>query len=444
MGRGLSFKIAGIPVRVDPSFLLIIAFLGFALPSLELIVAWVVLVFVSILVHELGHALAFRAYGQQSTIQLYGFGGLTTGARLSPGRSIVVSLAGPLSGILILGVPAVVLEQTMSLDDPFWVEVVALTVWVNVFWSLVNLLPILPLDGGNVTMSTLHLITGRDQERATRIVSIVVAGVGALVALSAGFVFGALFAGIFMFMNVSAIGKRRTSQHDQLLAQGHQLLQKSDTRGAIEAGQAILADRADGATAVKAVELQAWGWLAEGNIANARLALAQIPSGGSPSSMLQGALALSTGHTDEGLALLTYGLVNEEGGPHTLFGVLQAAHLGQAVPLAEELLVMSDGRGVEAASLLGSLLHHVGQYDAAAGVGNLLYRDGRAPKAQTAYNVACSLARAGRNDDSLGWLGVAVDEGWTDVGQLTGDDDLVGVRAMPGFAPLRSRLAPVL
>ena len=64
---------------------------------------WVVAVFLSVLVHEMGHALAIRALGVQPWITLYGMGGLTShrGGRLPPKTQILVSLAGPAAGFAL-------------------------------------------------------------------------------------------------------------------------------------------------------------------------------------------------------------------------------------------------------------------------------------------------------------------------------------------------------
>lgn len=98
----LRFSVLGIPVRVHPMFWLVGALLGSgAGPQLGVIAIWIGCLFVSILVHELGHALAARSFGWPPDIVLHGFGGF---ARYSPGfgytrrRAIWISFAGPLAG----------------------------------------------------------------------------------------------------------------------------------------------------------------------------------------------------------------------------------------------------------------------------------------------------------------------------------------------------------
>ena len=98
------FSLFGIPVRIGLGFWLMTFFFGFRSDrplgaGLRAAIAWTAIVFVSILLHELGHALAARRFGARPSIKLHAFGGLTyTGVHLSRLRQIVISLAGPFMG----------------------------------------------------------------------------------------------------------------------------------------------------------------------------------------------------------------------------------------------------------------------------------------------------------------------------------------------------------
>ena len=109
----LHFSLAGIPVRVHPLFWLIAVLFGLSSNLIQLLI-WVAVVFFSILIHELGHALAFRRYGMSSSIVLYWGGGLTVpeavrwgygsaNVSLSPNQEILISLAGPFAGFMLAG-----------------------------------------------------------------------------------------------------------------------------------------------------------------------------------------------------------------------------------------------------------------------------------------------------------------------------------------------------
>lgn len=209
----LRFSVAGIPVRVHPLFWLIAVLLGFTADLLQLLI-WVVVVFVSILIHELGHALAFRRYGQRSRIILHFAGGLTVpepvpwaggwaNVGMRPGQDVLVSLAGPGAGFLfaalviaavnVMGGSVVTtwllgfIPLPVMAVLPFGGRVIGLAatmlLWVNVFWGLINLLPIQPLDGGHVARHVLVRTDPIDGMRKALWVSVIAGGLAALVGL---------------------------------------------------------------------------------------------------------------------------------------------------------------------------------------------------------------------------------------------------------------------
>ena len=113
--------------------------------------------FVSVLVHELGHALLQRAFGGRPQIVLYALGGvaMTESAPRSWWRNVVVALAGPLAGFALAGVSAGLLSQFGGSINLFLGNGLEFLVLVNVLWGVVNLLPVYPLDGGHVARELL-------------------------------------------------------------------------------------------------------------------------------------------------------------------------------------------------------------------------------------------------------------------------------------------------
>jgi stage IV sporulation protein FB len=180
----LHFSVLGIPVRIHPMFWLVTAILGSAGSSVspESLLLWVLAVFISILVHELGHALAFRRFGFQPWITLYGMGGLASSnaRRIDPRTDIWISLAGPGAGFALAAVivslmrlgghpvefhfgwPQIVHWRFDSLFNLRLVTLVNNLLFVNIWWGLVNLLPIYPLDGGRVARDVLDLSNPRE------------------------------------------------------------------------------------------------------------------------------------------------------------------------------------------------------------------------------------------------------------------------------------------
>ena len=159
----IEFRLLGIPIRIHLWFWLMALWLWSLSPEegwLGLIV-WVAVVFQGIIMHELGHALAGRAFGKSPRIELVALGGLTWWEQqepLGPGRNLIVSAAGPAVGIVI-GSASLVLADILAVPDPSFARYVFRSVvWVNLGWGLLNLLPIMPLDGGNIVAALFDFV----------------------------------------------------------------------------------------------------------------------------------------------------------------------------------------------------------------------------------------------------------------------------------------------
>jgi len=203
----MRFALGGFPVQIHWTFFLVAALLGFN-NDLRVLLVWVGVVFVSVLLHEMGHAFVGRRYGMHPEILLYGMGGLTswrTGRRLTRGQSILVSVAGPATGLLLGAIVWGITLIDMPELNPLGRMTLGSLLWVNIMWSLLNLLPILPLDGGNVMRSAVHIFKGGVDERLPRQISVAGAAAGAAVALLYGMTFAAIFAGYLAFYNYQAL-----------------------------------------------------------------------------------------------------------------------------------------------------------------------------------------------------------------------------------------------
>jgi Zn-dependent protease len=184
----VNFRVLRFPVRVHPFFWIFTALLGASVLEdygVLFLLVWIAVVLVSILVHELGHALAFRRFGVDSHIVLYAFGGLAVPWSHVNGRwrRIVVSLAGPFAGFVLCGVlwgsnqlsPWVPDRGAFGAKpDPLWYAYIAL-VWVNLVWGIFNLLPVFPLDGGQVSQEVCGALWRRNGQRIALQISFVVA-----------------------------------------------------------------------------------------------------------------------------------------------------------------------------------------------------------------------------------------------------------------------------
>jgi Zn-dependent protease len=194
-----TFRLFGIPVTIRPSFLVIAALIGFtSRRPIVYLVAFVAIVFVSILIHELGHAITARSYGAEVEIELNGIGGLTSWSvpdkELGPGQRALVAAAGSGVGVLFGGI--------VWLFDRFtgpYVEVagfvVSTLIAVNVLWGLLNWLPIRPLDGGHLFTSLLQKVIPTRAEVIANVVFFITAAGALAWALWAQRIFLALIAG---------------------------------------------------------------------------------------------------------------------------------------------------------------------------------------------------------------------------------------------------------
>ncbi len=196
---GVSFgRIAGIPILVSPWWFVIAAFITvqFAptvaarFPSLPrgasyaVALAFVLLLYGSVLLHELGHALVARALGlpvRRIVLQL--LGGVSEIAKEpdTAGREYLVSIAGPMISVLLTGVGFAVMFTLHG--DGVARALVGEFAIANGLVAVFNLLPGLPLDGGRVLRAAVWHLCG-DPLRATRAAGMVGRGLAVLVALA--------------------------------------------------------------------------------------------------------------------------------------------------------------------------------------------------------------------------------------------------------------------
>src|SRR5262245_61978526 len=196
----LRFRFLGVPVRIHPIFWLATVVLGWQPHRLPAVLLWVACVFVSILVHEYGHALMAKAFDCSPSIVLWGLGGLcySEGERQTPGRRLAVVLAGPGAGFVLFGLVVLVASVGFGLttvdqfhalaggegENNYLFQAYRNLVWINLLWGLVNLLPMWPLDGGQATQILLSLVDRARGQRWSHVVSLLVSGVLAIVVIT--------------------------------------------------------------------------------------------------------------------------------------------------------------------------------------------------------------------------------------------------------------------
>lgn len=241
----LRFRIGSVPVTVNPWFWLISLLLsgvGQGTTGVSIVIG-VAVVFISILIHELGHAVAMIHYGERVRIVLYGMGGLAIndgfgawdGARRGSRRSyiqqIIISFAGPLAGFLLAGLVLLVVAAFgwhiifLSWDprsgfvtavpgsQEQYNAVVLTFVWrmlgINIMWGLINLLPVYPLDGGQISRAVFMMFDYRNGQANSLWLSLIAGAGMALLGLQSGNLWLAYLFGMLAFGSWQALQQFR-------------------------------------------------------------------------------------------------------------------------------------------------------------------------------------------------------------------------------------------
>lgn len=186
-----------IPIAIHPFFWLFAALVGWLYgQSVTGMLIWMGIIFFSVLIHEFGHALTAVFFRQKAKIQLVAFGGLTSydgGPVLKFWQQFIIVLNGPLFGFGLCLFSFLLLKTPLP---PMGIAIFKASFIANFFWSAVNLLPVLPLDGGQLLRIALEGFFGVKGFRASLLIGALLAGLIAC----ASFVFGYFIAGAFFFL----------------------------------------------------------------------------------------------------------------------------------------------------------------------------------------------------------------------------------------------------
>ena len=228
----IRFTLFSIPVRIHPIFWVIAAIMGMNAGRISEVLIWVLAVFLAILLHEFGHALVMRFYGLRPWVVLHGMGGIacydTSQLNYSRAntwiRQIAISVAGVTVGFLLviilvgvfvaLGhsfimVAGINTDQVLRINRTgfdtwshpglditgiyvaisgikphFLAELFNDLLYICLIWGVVNLLPVYPLDGGQISREILLRFNARDGIRRSLLLSMTTAAILAAFALA--------------------------------------------------------------------------------------------------------------------------------------------------------------------------------------------------------------------------------------------------------------------
>lgn len=241
-----------IPLTIHPFFWVFAAIIGW-ITSQTLIgmLIWVGIIFFSVLFHEYGHALTAVFFKQKARIQLVALGGLTMfeGPKLKFWQQFIITFNGPLFGFILC------LAATFLLRFPFpplILKILTATQYANLFWTVVNLLPVMPLDGGQLLRIVLEASFGIKGFRASLLIGTILSALFAFYFFMVqAFLLGAFFF-LFAYQSFDSWRKSRFATRDdreesnkELMIQAEEALQegkKEEAKRALEE----LRDKASG------------------------------------------------------------------------------------------------------------------------------------------------------------------------------------------------------
>jgi Zn-dependent protease len=460
----IRFRFAGVPVTIHLSHLLISgliawSFVGWKLGATswprEILantdhpahdrtavlvwLGWTSLVTLSVLVHELGHAVATRIFGGKPQIHLIGLGGRTMVEgveHMDWWQEVLITLAGPAAG-LALGVFAggVAWAGGASLPDAVRYFGTGLF-FANLSWTILNLLPITGLDGGVITTLVLTRAFGRAGFLLAQVLAIALAGVVMVWAFATAQPLLAMLVG---FMLLRTFGNISAYQRGELPA-GHAA---HPLTAVVERAEALYRER-------KLTEAQV---IAQGVVESA-----QTPSLlRSRAHVLLGWIALKEGNGRRALDHFSQ-VQGLEVPPHALaagFSLVGDEH--RAIPLweraaktaSDDLLLheyagalIRGGREAEARTIphvqmarafsAAERVHYVRkEYEQAAKAAEAAFHE--APQPALAYTAACAWALANKPDDAMRLLALAAQAGFRDAAEARADPDLRSLRGRPEF-----------
>jgi Zn-dependent protease len=226
-----------IPIAIHPFFWFLAGFIGwFYTRTFSGMLIWIGIIFFSVLIHEFGHALTAIAFRQKAQIQLVALGGLTSfeGPKLRFWQQFLITFNGPLFGFFLFLFASLLLQMDLS-GFPVVFGILKATQMANLFWTIINLLPVLPLDGGQLLRISLEAAFGLKGFKAALLVG---AAIAVLISfyffIVQSFLIGAIFF-LFAFQSFDSWRRSRFATMSDREDENRQLLMRGEI--ALKAGK---------------------------------------------------------------------------------------------------------------------------------------------------------------------------------------------------------------
>lgn len=441
-------KVLGIPTKIEPSFLVLALFIAASRGlNLPLLLEWLVVVFISVLLHELGHALVARHFGLSPQITLYSMGGLTSWSdvtEIAPPKHLAISLAGPAAGFLLGGVlflarPALLRAVPSELLTIAYHDLL----WVNIGWGIFNLFPILPLDGGHVLLTLERWLTKKQDQIISHTISLL----GSLTIIYLAFTHRSLwvaFLGIwFAYSNATFLSNRLKSYRDKNLEpkldQAREAIDVEELDVALDIISDVQKKAATQWIRSEASRLLIFTFIKQNRYKEAEEELTRFYGLFGPDHYLQGILSFQKKEMSQAIVDLRIAF---DQSPDYQLGLILSQALMAEKRYAEVLElcgheVMSQAVWPLSVNLQTDAFNDH-QFEIAGRAGALAYE--QKPDPNIAYNAGCAFARASDSTQALAWLERAIASGFRDKNLLSTDSDLDSIRSQPGFDDLLEKV----
>lgn len=470
----MSFRLFGVDVEIQIGFWITAVLLGvfsFQRSGFQpiLLAIWVAVVLVSVLTHEYGHAFAIKRHRVEPEIALHWMGGSTTWRAILPLRRIdhvVISLAGPFAGFAQAGLIYAFREFAPAQFDALPSQLrlgLTLLESVNFFWGAINLVPVMPFDGGHVLEQAL----GPKRERLAAMISL---GVGVIAAAVFLFVYGSIW-GAYIFgsgafnsyqrlmasspvRRVDPPARAAAAARDEgpvppeavgVLKRAREALADEQLGQAEELAEQVLRmaeqePASDGwrHASRKALEVLAWAHVLRKQLDRAEYALERAKRLGPVDPALVSAVLKARGNMKEARKVLESARTAGDDRKEIVGPLIQILlEQGEVARAAAVALDVVDSLSEEDARRMAELAFEGGAFEWSARLHEAVFA--REGQAEDAYAAARAHARSGEPDRALELLRRAVQAGFSDRARAWSDAALESLRGANGLETVLPR-----
>ena len=258
------FSFAGIPVSVSGWYLLLVAWTSWSAAGgapdglgVTYGLLWATALTSGLLIHEFGHALAARHFALRPQVLLHGWGGLCAHDRAKRDlHDVIIISAGPLVE-LAFGILCAIVWYFLKSSSPSLAANPAVNIaftyliYINVVWAFINLVPLWPLDGGQLfRLAAVRLLGPRNGEKVTHYLGIAIGVAAAALGYEFGGMFLSLLCLLLVYENYTKLSSGRSSGPvrasnrfaSELFAKAQKAMEAGDWREAARLGHQIRAE----------------------------------------------------------------------------------------------------------------------------------------------------------------------------------------------------------